>query len=437
MAVDGPGVARESGGPQDSGPGLTIDSADSGLAESGDTEFDSGSVSTDVEVILLPRSTDGLVSPYNLRLFPDLDGDGLPQVVAPSVDSPRGVEVWDVAGARAWAPVAVLPGVGDSAQASQGVGDAGDLDGDGLHEVIVVEYVTDDRHEGEYEAAWRWWSVASDREVGRLTWDEATGPATPIPPSMVPLPDVDGDGLPECAVVTGAGTEIFRGSSISPSMTWDDAWVHASMWLGIGTEVADDHDGDGIDEVLFSDGGELFVLSSTAWAAGRDILPGDAVAVGETAAGDLSWTLLDIDGDGLRELFTSTGSLLRGYSGSELAAALRRERVALTPADAWVTYEGERSDAFGWHIAPWGAADANDLVLSDYFEGQFRTLDGDAVRAGGEITEASVTYTAGDGWYSYPLAGGHDLDGNGRLDIVVGATGTSTGLDTMEIRLSL
>lgn len=391
----------------------------------------------EAEVVVVPRSAWALVSPYNLLLTPDLDGDGTPQIVTPGIGVGRGFDVWDVLGLRDWNPTANLAATLRSAQASHGVTVAGDLNADGLPDLMLFESKTHSRDSSQFQSVVRWWSVAANEELGRLAWDHTAEQSAVSAGPPLTLPDYDGDGVPEQLVQEGRAA-VFRGSSVGPAMGWEDTWFTLSANVPFGSVLLPDGDGDGLAELAVPWTTGLVVLYSTRMAEGNDVdLASEPVLVSRDgwARGGADWWLaVDLDGDGLPELAGTDGVLGRLFLGVELAAALDSSPPVLTPQQAWYSMNG--GEDLGTRLAAWGGgAGPAGLVVTEYFDGRLGFLGGEAWAAGGEGRMADLEWFEEVGWFGYALGQGVDVDCNGSLDLLIGAVNPPSTLDTIELWL--
>ena len=309
----------------------------------------------------------------------DLDGDGRIDLVLASADGPARVDVFFGSDLP---PSAALPAPAPSVTITIdpltiGPGEpqvavGGDIDGDGLGEMMVTAIHAQQlgiwpsstliRGELAFAQAPVLWNVEMDARLG-----------TPLT-----LGDVDGDGVgevalgqrePEGRVVVWSGATL--GTAPTPMATWRS--VHE-----LEGEAAGDVDGDGLADLLVRravddlDEAALFLIPGHSLALGHD---GDIDAMVPTlvgpqasAFGAQATGVGDVDGDGLDDLVVSQ---------------------ELYSAD--------------------GGVDNGRVLLFV------------ASQLGGPLTDddAYAHWTGTDGFHARPSESVGDLDGDGRVDLLV------------------
>ena len=372
-----------------------------------------------------------LLTPYNLLLAPDLDGGGRGDVVLPWSDGESHAVAIVRGESESLVPATYVSPVFADIVGSVGI--AGDLDADGLPELALGEAVAaTNEPNGPSHAMVRWWSVARGVELGRfLAYDEGpTGNTWGLPPR--PLPDLDGDGVPEVALGTGARVTLLSGARVAGELGEADA---ALVLTGLAdsnglsnVRALHDHDHDGTGDLLVLGASALHLLDAATFRAGgtlaADTLPLVLSAPARWGA-PLEALALDVDGDGAPELFATWFDQLVGWDGTDVLAVRRGERDALSLDDAHLTAEavgGTTSGAYlGVHLETYtDAACLPALAVSAHFAGRVHLLDNATLAAGGAVDLDAVAAYAMDGWAGYGLGGGADFDGDGGLDLVVG-----------------
>ncbi len=418
----------------------------------------------------------------------DVDGDGLPDLLVGAWLSDQGGDDAGVvylllgagleAGERSLGTanthlVSTVPG----ANAGWSVGAAGDVDGDGLDDVLVGAPAT---HQGG-DGPGRAWLVSGVAVVDGGTVElpadalaEIGGgpPGDKLGNSVAGIGDVDGDGVPDVIVgAPGSGSGrvvVFSGSVLAGGGTFSLADALAVFeGEAVGDEAgarvapAGDVDGDGTPDVAVSalladaggvDSGVSWLIAGSRLAAGGTLGPDDALAIlsGEGAGHESGWSLGpagDVDGDGRPDVFV--GARLAGGSGDLVGPGrlyvVSADTLAaggpcpLGGADAVV--EGEAvEDYLGWSAASAGDLDGDghaELWTGAYWHdggavdsGRIYLLDGAA--SSGLVAAADATLGVFDGpgegdRLGYSMAPAGDVDGDGRTDLLVGAPTSGAG----------
>jgi hypothetical protein len=274
------------------------------------------------------------------------------------------------------------------------VAGAGDVDGDGYADVLVGAYLYEDGQAGEGRAYL--FRGAAGPPAAEPSWTGlAAAGAVAFGDGVAYAGDVDGDGLGDLLVADplagfGSGGEgrvdLFRGAEGGPDVTpdWSTVGPHADAGWGRSVARAHDVNGDGYDDVLVGaplatdafaaeglaawfPGGPLGLAASPAWearggAAGADL--------GRAVAG-----LGDADGDGLAEIAIGAP----GRDGAVPAAGVvlvHRGSPSGPASSPTVLAGGQTGAAFGESVA--GAGDVNGDGLADLLVGEPGWSDGQA-----------------------------------------------------------
>lgn len=293
----------------------------------------------------------------------------------------------------------------DRAKASpafgQAVADAGDVDGDGCHDLLVglPASARSEDHEGVVvlfrgrpDGGWE----------GDFSWEAAGGAsAVRFGYRVAGIGDVDGDGFDDVAVgaprfsgfdVTHGGlVRVFRGSprGLESEPSWEAGGASPFGWFGAAIAPAGDVDGDGFDDVWLAAPGAQETRQREGSHIGEvHLFRGSADGLETSPSASLrdgvAWTRFgaavsmvgDLDGDGLPEV--AVGAPNAGDSGpAEGAVALISIEVSgdgdvlpVRRADIL----GPRPYArFGYALAP--PADFNhdgvpDLVVGSPFDNE-------------------------------------------------------------------
>ena len=366
---------------------------------------------------------------HSLNSAGDVDGDGLPDIV---ISGYRSDEVVFDAGKTYLVYSSSLTGRGsldladaDVSMLGENVSDrmghsiasAGDVDGDGLADIVTGAY----GHDGTAQNAGRVYLVLADRlvetdtvhfpEEADFIWDgEAEGDEAGY--ISAPAGDVDGDGL---------------GDFMTTSLRNQDG--------GVGVAPAGEH-GAGKIYVVFgasldlADRGGIFNLGDVdrAWMGEAG---GDAVGYGIGCVGDF-------DGDGLSDLMAGA------YGNSEAGDAAGKAYVITavsmaTPgthslADAEYGFVGETAeDWLGFGAGPAGDIDADgldDILLGGAWHSDEETFTGRAylVLAGNlagsgthDLSDADYIFLGEEAWDNagYKLTGLGDVNGDGMGDLFI------------------
>ncbi|NOY24743.1 MAG: hypothetical protein GXP62_02625, partial [Oligoflexia bacterium] len=345
--------------------------------------------------------------------------------------------------------------------------DGGDVDGDGLADILVGAPGSDRAGSGGGAVFLMTGALSGVVDLSTATavvssadTNDATGTAVTL------LRDTNDDGLAELAIgVPGddyGGTDagavyIFRGplsgawdisdaDAILVGETSDDV---AGMTLADAGDVDGDGRGDLLVGALWSNAGDT--LSGAAYLVSgpssgtMDLstasLEMDGVAFGERVSSGLSGAG-DVDGDGLDDMLI--GASKDGTSGAGVTVPLvylvsggTTGLMSLSDADALLLGES-LSDNTGCAVA--SAGDQNGDGYGDILVGASGVDD-----AGAESGAAYIVYGPVSGRYSLAsadakllgqsasdkagsaVAGGRDLDGDGTDDVVVGAPGSDLG----------
>ncbi len=409
-------------------------------------------------------------SGYTVANLGDLNADGYDDaaVAAPEFDNGQTNEgvvfvFLGTHGGLAWLPSWWAEGNQAECGFGYAVAGAGDVNGDGLGDLIVGAH----SYAGQ-GAAFVWHSSTSGQPAGtpaNAHWAYLSGQASCFfGESVASAGDVNGDGygdvivgapLYDAGTVNEGGAFVFHGSASGLSDTAD--WFHdtakANCRYGASVASAGDMNGDGYSDVIVGapyyahpddEEGLAFVYLGSA----DGVEPGAPWWYGQGGEGDCNYgasvaSAGDVNGDGFSDIIigapkTNTPSTYGGAVYVYLGAATAPPDG--TPGNAhWLAQRAQDYAWFGTVVD--GAGDVNgdgfdDVVVSmPYNNNASGGVDQGAVAlylgsASGLTTGAADWLHEGDqigGWFGRGLAGGGDYNGDGFADVLVGAPNHDAG----------
>jgi len=343
---------------------------------------------------------------------------------------------------------------------------AGDVDGDGYDDLLLGAYDADDQRRA-YLVLGRDWGdggsmslVSADVTLVGETEHASTGY------TVSGAGDVDGDGLADILVANpwawdeqGAHGEVFLllgrprdGDFFDEVVSVNDADASFRAeddgdYAGASLAPAGDFDGDGLDDFLVGAPSSAFGEAGTGraylvrgraggWAA--DLADADLVMEGERSGDEAGCSVAgagDVDGDGYDDLLV--GARFAGDGPAQVTGRAylmlgtpdgTTGRIGLAEADA--TFDGANGDSHaGTAVA--GAGDVNGDGYDDFLVGAPASQD-DRVHllfgrqegwSGSEsLAHADVSIRQWDGSLGFgsALAGIGDVDGDGYDDVLMG-----------------
>ncbi|MBU0674245.1 MAG: FG-GAP repeat protein [Proteobacteria bacterium] len=326
---------------------------------------------------------------------------------------------------------------------------AGDVNGDGYGDVVVgtPDYTNGENAEG---AASLYLGSASGLTALAVWTAEGGQDSATFGTSVASAGDVNGDGLGDVIVGApgysqGAGATggafVFLGtvSGLAAAPAWTAVGDQASIMFGSAVAAAGDINGDGYGDVMVGapdygsagsrEGAAFLYLGSAsglaaapAWTAAGGL---DNVHFGSAVAG-----VGDVNGDGYGDVVVGAYNYSKGQNSEGRVFLYLGSAMGLAASPAW-TAEGDQAGAlFGWAVA--GAGDVNgdgyaDVVIGARQYSNNKTNEGRIYLYLGSASGLAAT-PAGtvdgeqtDAFFGWSVAAAGDVNHDGYGDVLVGA----------------
>lgn len=274
--------------------------------------------------------------------------------------------------------------------------------------------------------------------------------------------DVNGDGIDELFISaplanTTGRVYLYSASRSQPLGQYQTlSGTGSGARFGWAASAAGDVNGDGIGDFVVgavrSVSGSTEVGSVTVYHGGRSGLNTTPARTlfGTQAGAQFGRSVAsagDVNGDGFDDIIVGAPRYENASSQADegFAFVWHGSRSGIGASPNWTEQVNQSAADFGWSVA--GIGDVNGDGLDDVAVGAPRLDNGQSNEGRVYVYHGSRTGlpttpawtgegNAANAVFGYSVAGGKDIDGNGRPDVVVGAPGHSSGRGAVFVYLS-
>lgn len=244
--------------------------------------------------------------------------------------------------------------------------------------------------------------------------------------------DFNGDGLADLAAGSeGNSVQLYRGTTSGLMSVSSPLTQGAGSQFGVSIAAAGDVDGDGYGDLVVGAPGNRTVYIYRGTSSGVSSTPIALMGPVNSDFGRAVAGAGDVNGDGYADVLVgapTAGRAFLYYGGASMDAT------------ADVTFSGGPTSRFGAAVASLGDGNADgfsDIAIGAPDEGRVYVFRG-GPSLPANITAVSASATLTDSMtegFGATLAGGLDIDGDGRSDLLVGSPDAARGEPAVRLYL--